>query len=363
VALRAVDAALAGREEVGRRLLAAAWSARLGHDPVARAEAGAYAQQLASAPARSVRARMPGALGAFPVWAVTSLSAGNNFPLVRGLFDVVVIDEASQSDLASALPLLYRAKRALIVGDPHQLAHITTLTRARDAALARDHFLTDDEHAAFGFKATSLFAAAERAQRRPPLLLRQHFRSHPDVIGFANRAVYGGRLVVRTPPERLGSGRALSWRHVEGPWERPAGRSVRKPVEAEAVVAELARLWPELAPQGRSVGVVSPFRAQVELLRDLVGERLADLVERVTIDTAHGFQGDERDLMIFSVAVAGDLPAFTLEFAGDRHLVNVAVTRARTGLVVVGDHRACLAQPTLLGALARYAADLGAVVP
>lgn len=360
-ALRDIDASLAGREEVGRELLAAAWSARLGGDPVARAAAGAYAQQLGSAPARTVRQRMPEALGAFPVWAVTSLSAGNNFPLVPGLFDLVVIDEASQSDLASAIPLLYRAKRALIVGDPHQLAHITTLTDARDGALAKDHHLSGDEHAAFSFKATSLFAAAERAQRRPPLLLRQHFRSHPDVIGFANQVVYGGQLVIRTPSERCGDGRALVWRHVEGPWERPANRSVRKPAEAEAVVEELGRLWAELAPLGRSIGVVSPFRAQVDLLRDLAAEQLAHLVGAVTIDTAHGFQGDERDVMIFSVAVAADLPDFTLRFAGDRHLVNVAVTRARMRLVVVGDHRACLAQPTLLGALARYAADLGAV--
>lgn len=127
------------------------------------------------------------------------------------------------------------------------------------------------------------------------------------------------------------------------------------------MVAELARQWEELAGTGCSIGVVSPFRGQVQLLHDLVGADLPHLVGKVTIDTAHGFQGDERDVMIFSPAVAPDMPRFTMAFVGDRNLVNVAVTRARSRLVVVGDHRACLESQTLLAALAQYAADLHAV--
>src|SRR5690606_36295617 len=106
-----------------------------------RAAAESYAAALAkvaegSAEAWTARERVEGAMACFPVWAVTSLSAGSRFPLARGLFDLVLIDEASQSDIASALPLLYRAKRAVVLGDPNQLTHITTVGAEVDAELA-----------------------------------------------------------------------------------------------------------------------------------------------------------------------------------------------------------------------------------
>jgi hypothetical protein len=364
VAWKAVDGALLARPDEGNAVVAAVWRERLrAGSPSARALAETYAHQVAAATARMARASMPGVLEAFPVWAVTSLATGTNLPLEQGLFDLVVIDEASQSDLASAIPLLFRAKRALIVGDPNQLTHITSVSDRADEQLAERHGLTDDEHSRFSYKSTSLFAAAERASGRQPMLLRQHYRSHPDIVGFSNREIYGGRLVVRTAPERLLPGRAFEWCDVVGPWERNnVGRSVRKRDEAEVVLDELERQWKELEALGRDIGIVTPFRAQVDLLSDRLGERLPDLLGKVTIDTAYGFQGDERDVMVFSLAIADDLPGFTMRFAGDPHLVNVAVTRARSRLVVVGDHTAALGSGTLLSALARSALDLGAVV-
>lgn len=203
-AWRAVDHSLVGRSTHGNDLVASAWRERLRAAPsAARNRAGAYAAQLADGSRSSARALMPEVLPTFPVWAVTSLAAGSNFPLGRGLFDLVVIDEASQSDLASAIPLFFRAKRALVVGDPHQLTHITSLSVRRDEQLARVAGLTEEEHGRLSYKATSPFAAAKRIYNRDPVFLRQHFRSHPDVIGFSNREVYGDRLVVRTPPDRL----------------------------------------------------------------------------------------------------------------------------------------------------------------
>src|SRR5262249_23757409 len=70
-----------------------------------------------------------------PCWAVTSLSARGKVPFEAGHFDLVVFDEASQCDIASALPLLYRAKRAVVIGDPKQLTHISGMPRGQDAKL------------------------------------------------------------------------------------------------------------------------------------------------------------------------------------------------------------------------------------
>jgi hypothetical protein len=76
-----------------------------------------------------------------PIWIVTSLSARRALPLSPALFDLVIVDEASQCDIPSALPLLYRARRALIIGDPHQLRHISTLRTSDERALSADYGL------------------------------------------------------------------------------------------------------------------------------------------------------------------------------------------------------------------------------
>src|SRR5690606_804711 len=70
----------------------------------------------------------------FPIWITTALSVRNAIPLRSALFDLVVIDEASQCDLASAVPLLYRARRAAVIGDPHQLRHIASISTKQESA-------------------------------------------------------------------------------------------------------------------------------------------------------------------------------------------------------------------------------------
>src|SRR5690606_9750853 len=76
-----------------------------------------------------------------PCWAVTALSARGKIPFEPGFFDLVVFDEASQCDIASALPLLYRAKSAAIIGDPKQLSHISTMQRGQDQQLLEKYAL------------------------------------------------------------------------------------------------------------------------------------------------------------------------------------------------------------------------------
>mgnify|MGYP000976092778 CR=1 FL=1 len=90
--------------------------------------------------------------------------------------------------------------------------------------------------------------------------------------------------------------------------------------------------------------------------RDAVLDLAADRVDaRVTVDTAHGFQGDERDVMIFSPAVADGTPPGLARFAANPNLLNVALTRARARTIVVGDLTAARSSSTLLASLATYA--------
>ena len=89
-------------------------------------------------------------------WAVTARSAKSRVPFMAGQFDCVVIDEASQCDIASMLPLLYRAKRAVIIGDDKQLSHISTISRKQDAKLLEKYSVP----MSWCYSQTSLFAKA-----------------------------------------------------------------------------------------------------------------------------------------------------------------------------------------------------------
>lgn len=358
------------RLEAGRALLDATWDANLSTNPAAvdaarSVQSNLQAATTGGAGARQARNSLPDMLAAFPAWGVTNLSAGTNFPLKAGMFDLVVIDEASQCDLASAIPLLYRAKRALIIGDQKQLIHITQLGRARNDAIAERWHLTDAQRAEFDFRAQSTFAVAA-SKVGTPLLLDLHFRSQAAIIGFSNRRFYEQQLEVCSIPD---TGRGdhdteptVSWLDVPGDAERgKGGRSWRNSREARAVADELARILPELRGNGQSVGVVTPYRAQAEQIRDAVTKVLGRDAHTISIDTAHRFQGDERDVILFSPVVGPSMSKGQVAFANDPNLVNVALTRARHRLRVVGNRSACLRYPNMpIGDFATYVARLEA---
>jgi very-short-patch-repair endonuclease len=302
-----------------------------------------------------------------PCWAVTSLSARGRLPFEPGFFDLVVIDEASQCDIASALPLLYRARRAVIIGDPLQLKHVSTVAPQQDRLLLAAHGLAEGQ-AAWAYSVNSLFDLARSLCRHEDIVnLRDHHRSHRDIIAFSNRHFYRGGLRIATDHEALNrphtAGPAVRWLDIRGRVVRPARGGAMNSVEAEAVVAELRKLVVDEGYEG-AVGVVTPFRAQANRIRTLAHQD-ADLAARLTalqfvVDTVHGFQGDERDVIFFSPVVSAGVGESTLRFLkGHGNLFNVAVTRARSELIVVGDRRAALESGVnYLAGFAEYAHDL-----
>ncbi len=282
-------------------------------------------------------------------WAVTSLSAKGRIPFEPGYFDLVVFDEASQCDIASALPLLYRAKRAAVIGDPKQLAHISGLVRGQDQQLL-DKFNLVGSYPHWAYSYNSLFdLAAGLSSGAGVIALRDHHRSHADIIEFSNREFYEGRLRVATPYEHLArpdpSAPGISWRNVAGEVKRPGTGGAINAAESAAVVEALKDLVVNRGYQG-SLGVVTPFRAQANLIRqqlsqdDSLYERL--IRQGLLVDTVHKFQGDERDLMVFSPVISKGISRGALGFLSNNgNLFNVAITRARAQLMVVGDRKAC----------------------
>jgi len=303
---------------------------------------------------------------ALPCWAVTSLSARGRIPLAAGAFDVVVIDEASQCDIASVVPLLYRAKRAVVIGDPQQLRHITRLSQPREQALMVKHDVLSEPGANWSYRANALYDLA--AAKAPPgsiVALRDHHRSHESIIRFSNDFFYGGRLRVATDYKRLKrpEGPAVRWVDVKGRTVRPFTGGAVNHEEAAAVVAELRRLALQQRFSGE-MGVVTPFRAQANLVKELIArdDALAGVLasRNFISETAHRFQGDERDLIVFSPVISNGAPDTASGFLKSQgNIFNVGITRARGALIVVGDAAACQgSEVEYLSAFARYATGL-----
>ena len=302
---------------------------------------------------------------ALPCWSVTSLSARGRVPFAAGVFDLVVIDEASQCDIASALPLLYRAKRAVVIGDPQQLRHISRLSAHRDQALMVKHDLLTVPGPSWGYRANGLYdLAASKARSQSIIALRDHHRSHADIINFSNEFFYRGKLRVATDYRRLKrpEGSAVRWINVQGSVIRPSGGGAINRVEAEAVVRELKRIAIEQRFSGE-IGVVTPFRAQANLIDELItaDNALAPVLasRNFICETAHKFQGDERDLILFSPVVSRGMPQSAYGFLkAQGNIFNVGITRARGALFVVGDATACsTGEVEYLRAFARYVAE------
>jgi very-short-patch-repair endonuclease len=283
-------------------------------------------------------------------------------PFEPGYFDLVIIDEASQCDIASALPLLYRAKRSVVIGDPQQLRHISALSRPRDSELQHKYGLVDTR-VGWMYSVSSLYDVAAGVVPSDSIVnLRDHHRSHADIIEFSNRAFYEGRLRVATRYRQLKHPRqgqpGILWQDVQGSVVRPASGGALNRPEAQALLGALRDLLVARGYEG-TVGVVTPFRAQAQVLQELVAatDDLAPFGEKaeLLVDTVHRFQGDERDVMFFSPVVSSGTPAGALSFLrSNGNLFNVAITRARGLLHVVGDRTA--AANCGVGYLADFAA-------
>ncbi|MEO5375909.1 MAG: AAA domain-containing protein [Alphaproteobacteria bacterium] len=283
----------------------------------------------------------------FPLWATTNLSIGGRLPLRAGLFDYVVIDEASQCDIASALPLLARARRAVIVGDPAQLRHVSSLAPAWEYETVKGLGLMDriEGLGRFLHTASSLFDVAASAPGARRHLLRDHYRCHEAIAGYISEAFYGRQLRVLTPTAGLrpppGQRTGLHWTDIIGPI-LSATSGCYAPDEAKVVIEHLRHLLIDQG-YGGTVGVVTPFREQAKRLTDAIADTIpADIINRANLSafTAHRFQGDARDVILFSPCLGPGMPEGSLAYLRESgNLLNVAVSRARAVCHVFGNRR------------------------
>ena len=262
-----------------------------------------------------------GVVTALPLWVGTARDVDDLLPDTPGLFDLVILDEASQIDQPSAAGVLLRARRAVVVGDPHQLRHVS--------------FVSDDEvGAALGRHGLKAWAARLDVRRAsvldlasgtaPVTWLDEHHRSVPHLIEFSARRFYDGHLLVAT-------------RHPGN--EASDVIEVVRPAAGEDEVATALAAVDRLAGQGlRDIAIISPFREVADAAQAAVLARFElEDVERLglRVGTVHAFQGGEADHVVLVLGLAAGDPAGRRRFVEDPNLFNVMVTRARRSCVVV----------------------------
>ncbi|MGZ3667066.1 MAG: AAA domain-containing protein, partial [Ktedonobacterales bacterium] len=362
--LRADRGALVGELLAARRRDALAEALRLNRRTLSLFKTALEARSTAEQDKIFAELDFTALLHTFPIWAVTNPHAAELLPLEREMFDLVIVDEASQCDVGSALPLLYRARRAIVCGDPKQLRHLSFLREDRQAALASQHGLSASQRSQWNYRTHSLLDVVNGAlpSQDDVVLLDEHYRSLPQIIEFSNQQFYGRALRIMTRrPDTIGV-RSVELRRVNGKRQK-AGYNVE---EAEAIVNEInkiARAEAKKAPNDRSsIGVLSPYRDQVNYLSRLLATKLKSRVlqdHEITVGTAHTFQGDERDVMLLSFCADPTSHRSTVTFMNNDNLFNVAVTRARRRQVIFSALDARNLPPDhLLGHYLSYAADL-----
>jgi hypothetical protein len=228
-----------------------------------------------------------------------------------------------------------------------QLRHVSTLDMTVEQSLLQQHDITDVALQRFTYRMNSAFDLANDNKAVPDasrVRLDLHFRSHDHIAEYCNEAFYEKTLHVVTVTERLniprGSRPGIHWTHVAGRLE-PGTTGASCAEEIEVIRQQLVALVKQ--DYRGTVGVVTPFRQQMIRLKDGLetsNELPPNFMERVRFlaSTAHGFQGDERDLILFSLCAGPALPRGSTIFLRENpNLFNVAVSRARAILHIVGD--------------------------
>ena len=303
-----------------------------------------------------------GVLRRAEVICATCAGAGSDI-LERFSFDACLIDEATQAtEPATIVPLTKGCRQVVLIGDQKQLPP-TIISREADAA-------------GLG---TSLF---ERMLARGirAFMLKVQYRMHPAIASFPSKAFYKGELLSGTPPSARRAPMGFDWpvpavplAFVDVPEgvERSDGSSQTNPAEAQKIVNVVKKLVAGHDVLPCDIGIVTPYAAQVRAIKRLLNgnqrERRTrfdappapDSMDALEVSTVDGFQGREKEVIVFTCTRAN--ANGNVGFLADPRRVNVMLTRARRGLIVVGHHNTLRRDPEVWGPWLAWASENGLV--
>ena len=249
-------------------------------------------------------------LAEYPVILSTTFSSRNSLNL-NVVYDYLIMDEASQVDIATGALALSCAKNVVIVGDTKQLPNVVTndiKTQAKS--------IFDDFNVSEGYQYTNSFLQSilDVMPNVTQTLLREHYRCHPKIINFCNQKFYHGELIIMTTDK--GEDDVLSVVKTVG------GNHVRNHYSQRQIDVIKNEIIPKYVSNPEETGIIAPYKNQVEALRkEITG---------IDAATVHKFQGKEKENIIIST-VDDEIS----DFADDPYLINVAVSRAKKKLMLV----------------------------
>lgn len=222
------------------------------------------------------------------------------------IFDYLIVDEASQADLLTSFIAMSCAKNIIVVGDLKQLPNvITNDVKDYSENLLKKYPKISEE---YWFHSNSLLSSITSLYpEAPSVLLKEHYRCHPKIIGYCNKQFYNDELLPMTQDSQDSD--------VLKVIKTVKGNHARGHINERQIEVIKHEVLPFLE-KDYSIGVISPYRDQVTALQNV-------LDQTVEVDTIHKFQGREKDIIIFSTVDNNVSP-----FIDDPNLINVAVSRA-----------------------------------
>ena len=246
----------------------------------------------------------------YPVILSTTFSSRDSLN-TDVVYDYLIMDEASQVDIATGALALSCARNVVIVGDTKQLPNVVT-----EEIKGKANSIFDSYHLNEGYRFTKSFLQSilEVIPNVTQTLLREHYRCHPKIINFCNQKFYRGELIIMT--EDKGEKDVLSViKTVPGNHERNHYSQRQIDVIKNEII-------PKFNFDKNETGIIAPYKNQVKAT--------ANQVDGIDVDTVHKFQGKEKDNIIISM-VDDEIS----DFADDPYLINVAVSRAKKKLILV----------------------------
>lgn len=257
----------------------------------------------------------------FPVMITTCISA-HRLGEPEPMFDMVIMDEASQCNIAVSLVPIVRGESLMLVGDPQQLNPVILLDEITNEKLKKRYRVSDE----YDYRKNSIYKTYLACDAvSDETLLHNHYRCHESIIGFNNQKYYHSRLNIVSQSKEEQPLVYLDMKESFADYKNTA------PAEAY----EIAKF--ALQNQDKNIGVITPFVNQKKLIEEAL-ERAR--VTNVTCGTVHAFQGDEKDVILFSTAITRQTQAGTYEWLkNNKELINVATSRAKDQLIVLSSRK------------------------
>ncbi|MBF0202763.1 MAG: AAA family ATPase [Desulfamplus sp.] len=267
--------------------------------------------------------------GGVPCWIMPTWRVSESLPSDFGSFDLVIIDEASQSDI-TALPAILRAKKLLVVGDDKQVSPTAAFLAEEKILQLKHNFLREQPFAELFLPGVSVYDLANAIFPGQRIMLTEHFRCVEPIIRFSMQFYNEPLIPLRIPKSSEKLTPPLIDVYVKGGCRDE--RNKINELEAEAIIAEIKVLVSDLQYKGRSIGIVSLIGAQqAKYIQDqLLVELGEDVFQeyRIACGDAATFQGKERDIMFLSMVVGANQGAVMNKRDAEQRM-NVALSRAR----------------------------------